>query len=583
MAIGEVASPPAEPTAGTPRSGPPAWHGLRPARALMVLTSAFIAAALAGWVAFAFADRAETLAEAEDQLTLIARLLAGHTQRTIEGSDLVLRQLERDIETRGIVGWTSRPGAWRVLQKAGEWLPQIGDIYVMGADGRVLAHSMGPQAIPGDFSDRGYFRAHSAGRGDSAYVGRRLTGRFTDIDFFSITRRLDRPDGSFGGVIVAAIHVSYFQRFHLGLGMPEGSSIAILRSDGAVLSREPPVAGVVRLPAQVAGLTPDSPASFGLWPGEGADGREMVARRLVEGYPVVVMAARAERSILAGWRSRLVEGSSFVAVLTLAVGALAWLGMRGLRRQEEMGAALRRSNETLEQRVLARTAELVASNQALADKNVLLSEVHHRVKNNLQLIEALLALQSARAPEAARAALDQARGRINALGLVHQQLLGAGDLATVREPEFLRDLCGRIALSFGAAERGLTLTVAGDDAPLSPDLAIPLGLVVNEVLSNAFKHAFPDGRAGAIRVTLTRGSEALRLVVHDTGVGQSACGGDGPRDTSGLEAAVQSRAHLGDRIIRSLVRQMRGTLSVDSTDGTRVEITVPVKEAQDAP
>lgn len=562
-------------------AGPALWHGLHPARVLLVVTGAFVVLALAGWTAFLLADRAQVLRDARSDLSLIAQLLAGHTQHTIEGSDLVLRQIEREIEAAGLAEWTTQPDAWRRLQASGGALPQVGDIYVMGADGQVAAHSMGPETIQGDFSDRDYFRALRERTREAPLVGRRLTGRYTDVEFFSISRRLENPDGSFAGVVVAAIHSSYFQRYHLWLGVPRGTWITILRDDGALVSLEPPVRGVARLPELVAGLDQERPASLEERPALSGAGTDILARRVVGDYPVIVVAGRAEAQILAEWRRRLLVGTSLVAALTLAVGLLARLGLRGLRRQEVMADALRRSNETLEQRVANRTAELVASNealgQALADKNLLLSEVHHRVKNNLQLVEALLALQSARAPATARDALDAARRRINALGLVHQQLLGTGDVATLSAIEFLRDLCSRLAASFGAEERGITVAVEGEDVALPLDAAIPLGLAANEVLSNAFKHAFPEGRSGHVVVTLHPTADGFRLTIGDDGVGRAV-----PPPSEGGSVGARPSLNLGDRIIRSLVTQLHGSLAVREGPGTTVEITVPLKDKSHA-
>jgi two-component sensor histidine kinase len=232
----------------------------------------------------------------------------------------------------------------------------------------------------------------------------------------------------------------------------------------------------------------------------------------------------------------------------------------------ESEARVRQSNEELERRVEARTAELVEANArltgALAQRDLLLREVYHRVKNNLQTVDGLIVMQARQLgdPQARKGLLDL-RSRIFALGLVHQQLMGSDDLQTFDFAPFLRELSENIVE--GGAGREVTLSVDASPLTVGLDFAIPLGLLVTELVTNSLKHAFPDGK-GNIDVLLQRYDDAtVGLVVADNG------GGDK------IEQADGARPALGTSIIRGLVAQLKGTMVVRHDNGTRSEIRVP--------
>ena len=223
------------------------------------------------------------------------------------------------------------------------------------------------------------------------------------------------------------------------------------------------------------------------------------------------------------------------------------------RRRAE--AALQGAEHELEIMLEERT-------KALAQRDLLLREVHHRVKNNLQIIDSLLVMQAHRveAPEA-KAALTGLRSRVYALGLVHHQLMGSRDLETFDIAPFLEELSENILDAGGAS--GVTLRVRASPLVVGLDFAIPLGLVVTELVTNSLKHAFPRG-PGAIEVVLDRSEDdAVTLIVADDGeVGDQIASGD-----FGIS--------LGMTIVTGLVNQLGGTLTVRRDGGTRGEIRIP--------
>jgi two-component sensor histidine kinase len=191
---------------------------------------------------------------------------------------------------------------------------------------------------------------------------------------------------------------------------------------------------------------------------------------------------------------------------------------------------------------------------ALEQRDLLLREVYHRVKNNLQTVDSLLVMQAQRTsdPEARRG-LTSLRGRVYALGLVHQQLMSSENLKTFDIAPFLAELSTNILQS--GEHGGVTLSVDACPLDVGLDFAIPVGLLVTELVTNSLKHAFPGG-VGHIAVSLVEEEEGqVLLTIADNGRGQG-----------------QPGAGLGAGIVRGLVAQLEGTLRVIDDGGSKTEI-----------
>ncbi|WP_165943305.1 PAS domain-containing sensor histidine kinase [Roseicella aquatilis] len=201
-----------------------------------------------------------------------------------------------------------------------------------------------------------------------------------------------------------------------------------------------------------------------------------------------------------------------------------------------------------------------ALHEALEVKELLLAEMNHRVKNSLQLVSSLLTLQAARAQaEETRAALDEARGRISVVARLHQRLYRSGLYDAVDLVTLLRDLCADTATALGGDGRiGLVFRPDGVEAglPLPIDRAVPVALIVSELLTNALKYAYPEeAPGGLVRVSLRRapddsGQGGLLVTVEDDGAGLP----------EGFDPAA-SRG-LGMRVVTTLARQLRASFSV---------------------
>ncbi|HYF58044.1 MAG TPA: CHASE domain-containing protein [Burkholderiaceae bacterium] len=215
--------------------------------------------------------------------------------------------------------------------------------------------------------------------------------------------------------------------------------------------------------------------------------------------------------------------------------------------------------------------DLLAS--ALREKTVLLDEVHHRVKNNLQVITSLLSLQARGAPPEAQSALTECRNRVHAMALTHQLLHENSDVTRLQVGEYLKRLARLLGDSHRGAAPGVVLRVEGTDVPLTLDLprAIPCGLLVNELITNAYKHAFPGGGRGEIVVGIAlegETGETAVLSVTDDGVGL-------PDDPDAGRAGS-----LGFQLVPLLVDQLGAEMVRVIGEGTRFEVRFPARPVE---
>jgi PAS domain S-box-containing protein len=200
--------------------------------------------------------------------------------------------------------------------------------------------------------------------------------------------------------------------------------------------------------------------------------------------------------------------------------------------------------------------------QALDERDALLQEVYHRVKNNLQQIEGLIAIEGTMVsdPEARRA-LKSLSGRVRAMGAVHQRLISSGSMRELPLADFITDLCVDLAQSLGADRRGISIDVKVEAGVMQVERSLIVGLLINELVTNALKHAFPNGKSGHVSVRCTKLPSGLVLEVADDGIGLPVS--DDPPGSS---------RHSGMRLINGFVRQLRGKLEIDRTAGTRVTV-----------
>ncbi len=203
-------------------------------------------------------------------------------------------------------------------------------------------------------------------------------------------------------------------------------------------------------------------------------------------------------------------------------------------------------------------AQLRAS---LNEKELLLREIHHRVKNNLQVVSSLLRLQS-RYPsdDKYREMLDQSQNRIQSMALIHEKLYQSKELGNINFEDYVKALASHLFQGFAAGCQRIKLITEIAAVSLTIDKAIPCGLLANELLSNCLKHAFPHGKGGIIKMSFVSDDGRFEFVVSDDGVGL-------PDDFE-----MTNTTTMGLRLVNTLVNQLNGELRFKSENGACFQI-----------
>ena len=203
---------------------------------------------------------------------------------------------------------------------------------------------------------------------------------------------------------------------------------------------------------------------------------------------------------------------------------------------------------------------------SLKEKEALLKEVHHRVKNNIQIISSLLNLQANYInDDMASEIINDSRNRVQSMALIHDKLYRSKDLTNIDFAPYVRDLVSYLLHSYTLSEGLISININIDEIYLGVDTAIPLGLIINELLTNAFRHAFPEGRKGEITISSQKsGEHKLSLTIADNGVGF-------PNNLK-----FPDPQSLGLQLVDTLIEQLKGAVKVKSdSHGTKYEIDLP--------
>jgi two-component sensor histidine kinase len=517
----------------------------------------------------------EAVARSQDEL-LVSALTAGQSAKsTLEKGRTVLATLQslRAVRNGG-------EACREALQEVNASVAETGNVALLGADGKAICSA---QDIDAAFTARGapWFELARRGR---AFVVRPLSaGPLTNEPAVILaTPALSVGAGAARGVLALTIPVRAIDRGgNARTGVPE---IALADQTGQVLT------GAFR---GAAGIRPDwihrSEAERG-YVGfvKFADGRlGNIAVAPLIGEDIFVVLSSPTPTLFA-WTQIDILGRLVlpIAMFALALATVWWAAdslvlrsVRDLRKlagayahgdyeaqpkeQEESApeelAALRRALIDMAGRINARDTRL---KHALDEKQTLLREVHHRVKNNLQIMVSLFNMQlRTLGDEHGRKALEEARARVTALALVHQALYEGDDLRTVDLGEFIDGLVRTLVDASGGAARRVDVSVKVNAAPAPAALAVPLALFIVEATTNALKHAFPDDREGLIEITADEKAGMMHVAIRDDGVGLPA---------------VRSEGRTGASLMTAFARQLGGVSAVANAPGGGVVVTVDV-------
>ena len=223
---------------------------------------------------------------------------------------------------------------------------------------------------------------------------------------------------------------------------------------------------------------------------------------------------------------------------------------------------LKRTNEQLNQELAERKRAEERIEASLKEKEVLLKEIHHRVKNNLQIISSLLSLQSMHVKDKGAVEMfKDSQSRVRSMALIHEKLYKSEGLVKINLAEYIRDLSSYLLRSYETKPDAIRLELSADDVLMSIDTAIPCGLILNELISNSLKHAFSGRKGGEIRIGFHSDNEDRSvLTVGDNGIGF-------PEDLD-----PRSTKSLGLQLVNALTDQLGGSIELDRRGGTEFKV-----------
>lgn len=247
--------------------------------------------------------------------------------------------------------------------------------------------------------------------------------------------------------------------------------------------------------------------------------------------------------------------------ILLADGSIRWIEGKGQVFYDEMGEPLRMTGIDLD--ISERKQAETEIKESLREKEILLQEIHHRVKNNLQVISSLLDLQSQRfTDQSTLEVFQESQNRIKLMALVHETLYKYKDFVRINFSEFLKTLTDYLFRAYKKEESNITLHLNLDEVHLKLDKAIPCGLIISELISNSLKYAFPNQSEGIIYLSLAYDEQKyVKLIVQDNGVGFPV----------NWESAKGKS--LGMQLVNVLINQLDGILEIDHQSGTEFRIS----------
>jgi two-component sensor histidine kinase len=574
-------------TAAVPRRWWGREAGLRP-RLVLIVGIAMLApgafAVLQGIAAYR--SSAQIL---EENLAQSAQLAANEKANTISASQEILTSLARNPDVRQKQG----PPCRRALERAIAGLDQYRGAAFVDRNGTLSCASSKMDVVFNE-ADLKWFRDIMGG--SSFVVSDVMRSRWLNrLGLVAAVPMIEEHGFIYGAVTLFIDLEGLTRRYQSATPFKDQAEAVLLDAQGDLIATDVDKTRVRQLLPSDAVIKAHLQPSTQTFPASGQDGsrRLYVISPLLDGRIFVILG----QSLLQarGPLALQVAGAVLAPLLMWALAiAVVWFGIENLVvrwitylervtsayaagrhavRPERVSAApaeIRSLGETF-----ARMADLISAREhqlreSLAQKEVLVREIHHRVKNNLQLVMSLLNLHARRIRDPrAEAAFADARSRINALATLHRRLYESENLQEVELRWFLEDLCVELRRSGLPGNRDIDLSVQAPDEVIGPEMAVPLGLLVTEAITNAYKHAFQGRSEGRIGVVVKRESAThLQLSVRDNGIGFDPA------------APPESSGGLGRPLIDAFVRQLHGELSIQSEQGTALQVCFPAPAGQ---
>jgi two-component system, sensor histidine kinase PdtaS len=468
-----------------------------------------------------------TVAQAETKAQTAADIIAEEITWALGASQSLLDHIAADLEGQPS---NLRDPLREQFDMAASKLTSLSALAYYDAAGDRVGQG-GPADIPPTISGTDYFATLRAG--ETWAISPQFRTTPDSAAYFAIARRL-ADAGGFNGAAILFVQGQLLQQFWSPQALGDNSTASIARDDGWIVARHPELETALNLGAlPIFETILNSDHGTYLSPKSPADGESrVVAFRHLPRFGLVAIASISQDAILAGLWSAVRTVLFLMGPIAIALLIGSFVTARILRQSESTRRTL---------------------SDALVHNEALFREIHHRVKNNLQSVNSLLRLQPI--PADVKREMGQ---RIAAMSAVHEHIYRTNNFITVDAKEYLHTLVENIRASQSAT---VEIVEDLDVFPVDRDSATPIGLIFNEVVSNAFKHAFSADRHGVLTISLKRDADGMgRLVVKDNG--------------AGFDPAAPSKG-IGRRLIEAFTEQIGGRSEWNFEEGARFVLTFP--------
>ncbi|MCJ8056164.1 sensor histidine kinase [Shinella curvata] len=472
----------------------------------------------------------DAVRRAEERTIAASKIVASNVSLL---DSLARQALQRIDETLGENIVPPASAKVRNIDEAVADLPGQVNAYVVDEAGLTL-YSTDPMIKPISIVDRPYFS--ELAKGANQHISSLLISRLNGEQIFAFSRRLER-NGLFAGAAVVSFEVKVLADVWEAVDLGPNSTVSFARADGQLVARYPLADGPLDMSQYVLFTDYLPKSATGTYEAVSPvdDAHRVVAYRTVDDTGLIALAsADYDFGIQRFWRDVTVAISVLVLAGVSLLAAGQWI--RHLRQRDAAQSQLLRN--------------------ALADNQLLLREIHHRVKNNLQAVQSIIQLQ--RLPVETQQSLSD---RISSMVAVHEQIYRHDEFSFLCAQDLIRSVVEKLLNAYGSA---VTVDYDIDEIAISTDNATPLALLVSELLTNILKYAFTDGRVGTFSIALKSiGERRARLTVHDNGVG--------------FDPQTIQRG-MGSRLIQGVVNQLNGTHTFDGSDGTTFTAELEIVE-----
>lgn len=533
----------------------------RPRHFVLAMMAAVIFAISAVAAAALLQSRSRVLREGEQVTRDMAKLMQNQMIHIFDVANTILSLERVDFEKRNQSGPSAhRPQLVDLIRDK----PYLFRVFLSDAKGDIIATSM-LNPPPLNISSRSYYQRHLNGE-NGPIITTGVQSQASGEPIMVMSRAILDPAGNMEGVAMVSFNLQALRYYFAALAPVEyGSVFQLISDDGHILIDVSPPPDFSQRPIEPELWDQIKKSRIDVAVYQSIDDTPRIwAHRQIPGTDLFIRVGTDREQMTRKWNQDLADYAMVGLVAFVALLGLTGIAVRYADREEAALTDLRMFNTVLEQRVSERTQKLESLTrelqQSVDDKTVLLREVHHRVKNNLQVVASMVRLSSHHVHDhLARGVFSEIARRIRAIGLVHQTIYEQKAASAVSVQSYLERLAMLEGDVYGISDRGILIETRGE-GELDLNTAISMGLIVSEALANAIKHAFPEGRQGVISIVASATDQEWKVAVVDNGIGFN----------NELDAGT------GIKLIQALAGQMRGRVRFVSDGGTRVEMSFPI-------